>query len=253
MEKRLNTKVTCPYCGYVEEVVMPIDSCQIFYKCKNCSKLLKPKKGDCCVFCSYGDIPCPPKQIIRQSEDKMKPTEILKEEHRVIKSMLKVLDKICNKLSKNKEVDVEHLEKIVDFIRTFADKCHHGKEEDLLFVSMEKAGIPKEGGPIGVMLEEHEIGRGYVRSIAEAISKYKSGNKKSSSEIIKNAQDYIQLLTQHIDKEDNILYMMADMHLSDDEQKRLIKEFEKVEQKKIGKGVHEKYHHLVKELERVYL
>ncbi len=183
----------------------------------------------------------------------MKPTEILKEEHKVIKIMLKVLDKICDKLDKNQTVNIEHLEKIVDFIRTFADKCHHGKEEDLLFVSMEEAGIPKEGGPIGVMLEEHEIGRSYVRGMADAISKYKTGDKKFSSEIIKNAKGYIDLLTQHIDKEDNILYVMADMHLSDKEQKRLIKEFEKIEEEKIGKGVHEKYHHLVEELEKIYL
>lgn len=183
----------------------------------------------------------------------MKSTEMLKKEHKAIKLMLKILGNVCNKLDNREKVNVEHLEKIVNFIKIFADKCHHGKEENLLFVAMEEAGIPKEGGPIGVMLEEHEIGRGYVREMGEAINKYKSGDKNSSREIVKNAREYIELLTQHIDKEDNILYTMADMHLTDEKQKELIDEFEKFEQEKMGAGTHEKFHHLLEELSKIYL
>ena len=74
--------------------------------------------------------------------------------------MLKILDKVCARLESKEKVDPEHLEPIVEFFRVFADKCHHGKEEDLLFPEMEKAGVPKEMGPIGVMLAEHQQGRG---------------------------------------------------------------------------------------------
>ena len=59
----LESIITCPYCGAKTEVTMPTDSCQYFYECKNCYKILKPKEGDCCVFCSYGSMPCPPVQI----------------------------------------------------------------------------------------------------------------------------------------------------------------------------------------------
>ena len=182
----------------------------------------------------------------------MKPTEQLKEEHRAIKLMLRIAEKVCEKLESGEQVDPEHLERIVEFIRVFADKCHHGKEEDLLFTAMEEAGIPKKGGPIGVMLTEHDIGRGYVKGMSEAIAKYKAGDRKASSEIVRNARSYIALLNQHIDKEDNILYPMADMHLSEGKQEELLEEFEKVERERIGAGKHEEFHKLLDHLEAVY-
>ena len=59
--------LTCPVCGHVETLEMPTHSCQFFHECNGCHTLLKPKKGDCCVFCSYGDIPCPPVQLAGKS------------------------------------------------------------------------------------------------------------------------------------------------------------------------------------------
>ena len=59
---KLTSTITCPYCGHRAEEQMPIDACQVFYECKECREILRPKKGDCCVYCSYGDIPCPPIQ-----------------------------------------------------------------------------------------------------------------------------------------------------------------------------------------------
>jgi hypothetical protein len=56
------TIITCPKCGFAKEEVMPTDACQFFHQCTNCETVLKPKRGDCCVFCSYGSVPCPPKQ-----------------------------------------------------------------------------------------------------------------------------------------------------------------------------------------------
>ena len=58
-----NSVITCPYCGHKKEEEMPLDACQYFYTCTNCSRLLKPKEGDCCVFCSYGSVSCPPVQL----------------------------------------------------------------------------------------------------------------------------------------------------------------------------------------------
>jgi len=183
----------------------------------------------------------------------MKPTEQLKEEHQAIKLMLRISERVCEKLESGEKVNPEHLEQIVEFIKLFADKCHHGKEEDLLFVAMEEAGIPKKGGPIGVMLTEHDMGRGYVKGMSEAVAKYKAGDRKASSAIVGNARKYIILLTQHIDKEDNILYPMADMHLSEERQEELLEEFERVEREKIGAGKHEEFHDLLNHLKAVYL
>ena len=60
---QLTSKITCPHCNHDECEQMPLNACQVFYECKECKKVLKPKKGDCCVFCSYGDTPCPPIQV----------------------------------------------------------------------------------------------------------------------------------------------------------------------------------------------
>ncbi|RME34131.1 MAG: hypothetical protein D6794_10885 [Deltaproteobacteria bacterium] len=62
MEIRTESTLTCPHCGHSETLTMPTDACQFFHPCSACGQLLRPKPGDCCVFCSYGDVPCPPIQ-----------------------------------------------------------------------------------------------------------------------------------------------------------------------------------------------
>ena len=183
----------------------------------------------------------------------MTPTDELKEEHQGILLMLKILDKVCVKLESKEKVDPRHLERIVEFFRVFADKCHHGKEEDLLFPEMEKSGIPKERGPIGVMLMEHDQGRAFVRGMGEAAASYKKGESTAPAEFAKNARDYIALLTQHINKEDNILFPMGDRAISMEKQEELVKSFETLERTKIGAGTHEEFHQLLHHLQEVYL
>ena len=58
----LQSTITCPYCSFVKEETMPTNACQYFYECEKCHRVMKPKKGDCCVYCSYGTIACPPVQ-----------------------------------------------------------------------------------------------------------------------------------------------------------------------------------------------
>ena len=183
----------------------------------------------------------------------MKATEQLRNEHEGIKLMMRILEKLSEKLEAGEDVDAEHLEKIVEFFRIFADRCHHGKEEDILFPAMEAAGIPKEGGPIGVMLLEHDQGRGYVKGMADATAKYKAGDRKAAPVIASNARNYIALLTQHIEKENRVLFPMADSHLSAEKQESIFEAFEKIEVEKIGVGKHEEFHHLLDNLSAVYL
>ncbi len=183
----------------------------------------------------------------------MKATEQLRNEHEGIKLMMRILEKLCGKLDAGEAVDPEHLEKITEFLRVFADKCHHGKEEDLLFPAMEAAGIPREGGPIGVMLLEHDKGRGYIMGMADAVAKYKRGDNKAAPVIASNARNYISLLTQHIEKENRVLFPMADAHLSEERQESMFEEFEKIEVEKIGVGKHEEFHRLLDDLAETYL
>ncbi len=180
----------------------------------------------------------------------MQATQVLMNEHRVIEHMLRVIELAARKIDADVPVPADALRQMVDFIRTFADKCHHAKEEGLLFPAMESKGIPKDGGPIGVMLLEHEEGRSYVREMAEAIDRYEQGNKNAGKVIAQNARSYANLLSQHIRKEDEILYHMADMALSTQEQQHLVEQFEEAEIKAVGEGQHEYYEKLVEDLER---
>jgi hemerythrin-like domain-containing protein len=183
----------------------------------------------------------------------MKPTDVLKEEHRGIELMLSVLEQVCRKLDANERVDLGHLDQMLDFLKGFADKCHHMKEENLLFPAMGMVGFSKEAGPVAVMLDEHTLGRKYIAAMTEALAALKLGQADASPKLVGAARDYISLLSAHIAKEDNILFMMADMHLSSEVQSHLMKEFERVEREEIGKGVHEAYHEMMKNLKGMYL
>ena len=97
----------------------------------------------------------------------MRPTEDLMNEHRVIERMLVVLSGACDRMEAGKEVERELFVSAADFFKNFADKCHHGKEEKLLFERMQARGLSGEVGPIAVMLREHQDGRAHVRKISE--------------------------------------------------------------------------------------
>ncbi|MGB9773472.1 MAG: hemerythrin domain-containing protein [Bacteroidota bacterium] len=184
----------------------------------------------------------------------MKPTDQLKQEHKAVKLMLEILEKMCHKLESGEEkINLSHLDQTIEFIKVFVDKCHHAKEEELLFPAMEAAGIPREGGPIGMMLMEHDIGRNYVKNLSEAVDKYKAGDNRASAGIVENARKYAELLAQHIVKEDSILYPMAEATLPEEGQEKLLEEFERVENERVGAGKHEEFHKMLSTLRDIYL
>jgi hemerythrin-like domain-containing protein len=182
----------------------------------------------------------------------MNATEQLRAEHEGILTMLQVLERISKQMSSGKPANLGHLEQIVEFLQVFADKCHHGKEEDILFPALEKAGIPREGGPIGVMLSDHSRGRNYIRAMREALEELKKA-EGGTDEFVRAAGGYIELLRGHIEKENNVLFVMGERNLSKEEQTRLFDQFEKMEQEKIGAGKHEAFHKMMDELSGVYL
>lgn len=182
----------------------------------------------------------------------VKATQQLKNEHEGVNLMLDILEEISRRLEKSEQVDPQHLAQILEFLQVFVDKCHHSKEEELLFPAMEEVGIPKERGPIGMMLLDHDQGRGYIKGLKEAIGRYEVGDEKSGAAIVENAQNYISLLRAHIDKENNILYMLADDLLPATKQDEMIKDFAKIEER-IGSGKHEQFHKLLDDLAEIYL
>jgi hemerythrin-like domain-containing protein len=175
----------------------------------------------------------------------MTPTEELKHEHKVI---LLVLEGAEKQVASPGRTDRASLTEMVDFFINFVDRCHHAKEEKHLFPKLEEHGIPRHGGPIGVMLDEHTQGRSLVAAMKEALSQSQGEGDHVSADAEKNLLRYVQLLRSHIDKENNVLFVMADRALSAEEQQDLSKAFAKVEAEEIGEGVHEKYHQLAHRL-----
>ncbi len=182
----------------------------------------------------------------------MKATGQLKEEHEGVKVMLAVLERVCRKLEETKHLDKEHFERILEFLKVFVDKCHHGKEEELLFPALAVAGVPKDG-PIRVMLQEHELGRKHIRSMSDAFAGFAAGDPSASGKMAKSGQDYIALLRDHIEKENHVLFAMADRLLPVEKQDELLEGFEKIEEERIGIGKHEEFHHLLEKLSAAYL
>jgi hemerythrin-like domain-containing protein len=173
-----------------------------------------------------------------------KATALLSDEHRVIERVLVVLERLTKRPVAQ---SLDSWKKALDFIRGFADGCHHFKEEKVLFPAMEAHGIPTEGGPIGMMLVEHEEGRGYVRSMLAALED--ADTERAQQTLIDNAKSYIRLLKLHIQKEDDVLFKIADETIAASEQRELLRAFEEHEANEMGAGVHEKYLRIVEELE----
>lgn len=180
----------------------------------------------------------------------MSVTEELMTEHRAIERMLAVLEEAARRLDEGRPVRPGLLREAVDFVRNFADRCHHGKEEENLFPLLEARGVPRQGGPVGVMLMEHDLGRQHVKAMAEAIDPYEGGDQSAAQTIAENTQAYVDLLRQHIQKEDSVLFPMADSVLSPDDQEELKQRFQRIETDVMGPGVHERYHELLEALER---
>ena len=184
----------------------------------------------------------------------MKPIEDLKMEHEAVKITLRVLDSICAEADKTGEIpNPDHLEQLMEFFKTFVDRCHHGKEEELLFPALEAVGVSREGGPIGVMLKEHQQGRDHVSKMKDALMRYREGDRTAAGDLVHHARAYIALLVQHIDKENNVLFALADSNLSKEKQVELREGFERIETQKIGAGKHEAFHQMIESLEKIYL
>jgi len=177
----------------------------------------------------------------------MTPIATLKHEHQVILMVLDAAQREARTIEATGKVSVDRIDKLVEFFRNFADRCHHAKEEKQLFIRMADRGMAVEGGPIAVMLAEHEEGRRHIAAIAQSLPRASGGEASAIASVREHLEAYLELLRQHIDKEDNVLYVMADQVLTAEDQQELAEAFERVEAKEMGEGIHEKYHQLAHE------
>jgi len=171
----------------------------------------------------------------------------LRHEHEAILFTLKILGRMAAIMREGGAIEAADPLALVAFLKEFADKCHHGKEEGILFPAMEKAGIRREGGPLGVMLQEHEEGRAYVREMSASLE------GKDLSRFAAAADGYSGLLSRHIEKENTILFPMGEEALSPAVLAEVYEGFERHEATVIGQGRHEELHAMLDVFEAKYL
>ena len=161
-------------------------------------------------------------------EKVLSPTGVLMAEHRNIERVLDCLDAMAAETEAKGAIEVGPASSALEFLRTYADRLHHGKEEANLFPAMEARGLPADAGPTAVMREEHTAGRGLIRGMGEAVE------RRDASGFAAAAREYVDLLRHHIQKEDQILFPMADGLLLPAEQDSLREIFASVEAVDVG-------------------
>jgi hemerythrin-like domain-containing protein len=171
----------------------------------------------------------------------------LNNEHEAILSVIKIMGRMAAAIDTSTLMDTRDISSAIGFLKEFADKCHHGKEEGLLFPAMVAAGVSQEGGPIGAMLAEHVQGRKFIRDMEESLAAGVDLAKFAQAE-----KGYAHLLRNHIQKENWVLFPMAEDVLSGPQLEKLYEGFEEHEEKVIGHGRHEELHALLKNLQEKY-
>ncbi|MFB6341126.1 hemerythrin domain-containing protein [Saccharicrinis sp. FJH62] len=149
-------------------------------------------------------------------------TDILSDEHRNIMGVIELILNECEEIEKGKALDAAFFEQAIDFIKNYADKFHHAKEEDILFKAMLENEDCMHCNPVPVMLHEHEEGRDFVRGMEDGLS----GSDKEK--VIENARGYSFLLMDHIYKEDHILYPMAEQAIPEEEKEKILLQYDAV-------------------------
>lgn len=172
----------------------------------------------------------------------MRPTEILSSEHRVIEQVLDCLEALAGRARDEGRLDVERAGIVLEILRTFADRCHHGKEEERLFPMLVARGMSTHLGPIAVMLDDHRSGREHIGRMAEACA------KADTARFVPAAEGYVALLRDHIAKEDGVLFPMAESMLDEAAREVLLESFRSFEHHDLGAGTHERMLRLADEL-----
>ena len=179
------------------------------------------------------------------------PIHTLRHEHRVIELGLRALNGICLRLGSGQAVPPAALIQVHDFIRDFADQYHHWKEELYFFPALERKGIRRQGGPLGALAHQHEVERELVAELYLSIKGYEVGDSESIGRFIKAARRYIELLTWHLEREDQILFKLAEELLDEADKVELDRAFKQAEAT-VGQCVLEAFEQVARELERTW-
>lgn len=179
---------------------------------------------------------------------------LMVEEHKLIKRMLNVVRKACYRALETERINYDDFAAMIDFVRSYADAHHHGKEEQFLFNEMvAHSGPAAEKLVTHGMLVEHDLGRLHMAQLEAALEAHKNGDQESILDIIANAISYTHLLYRHIDKEDLVVYPFAERTLNQDVIDGINQACETFENEHVKDGIQDKYLHLVEKFEEKYL
>ncbi len=174
-------------------------------------------------------------------ENSEKATTLLSNEHKNLSKVVEAIISECNSIESGNDIDKDFFEKTIEFIQNYADKSHHAKEENILFPELNKDGVQMHCDPVPQMLHEHDLGRNLVKDMIEGL------NKSDKTMILAGAKGYTDLIREHIYKEDNILYPMADEALNEEAQESMAAKFK--EEAVASEATREKCLSIVKEFE----
>lgn len=169
-------------------------------------------------------------------------------EHRLIENMIGLIVKLVDHAEATHEVDPVSIDKAVDFIRTYADRTHHGKEEDILFRDLAKRNMsPEDDQIMRELIEEHKYGRKTVGELVEAKNEYVKGNRRAFKTIIEKLRAITAFYPPHIEKEDKVFFPASMKYFSESEKDTMLDEFWEFDKEMI----HKKYHSVTEEMQEM--
>ena len=181
----------------------------------------------------------------------MRATQTLKHEHEVIVKALQVLDAVAARVAAGAVPPEPELGGLLEFFTVFADGCHHVKEERILFPALEAAGLPRDQGPLGVMLEQHDQGRRLVGLLRRELPALEQ-DQGARDRFVAAAREYVALLEQHITIENEVLFPHADEMLTEQGDREISAAFDRHEELEMGADTHRRFHRLLDDLAQRY-
>ena len=178
----------------------------------------------------------------------MTPINILEKEHKVILMVISGAEREARRIRDENGLDMQRTARMIDFFRHFIAACHHAKEEEHLFVRLSERNLPDGSGLMEELAGEHREGSALIDRLEQALGAVESDERGTLPAVGELLSSYAALIRRHIDKENHILFPLADRFLTPEENQVLIADFERIEEDEIGPGVHEKYHDLAREL-----
>ncbi len=183
----------------------------------------------------------------------MKATADLRSEHGGVARMLGIMDVMAARAGRGERVDLDDLQRVIEFLHVFVDKCHHTKEEQLLFPAIRAAGMTAVEPAVRSLLADHIRGREYVARIQAALVRLAERDEAALADLDAAMTDYTELLRAHIHREEGDCFTPADRELPAAVQDELEEGYERIEREVVGGGVHEAFHALLERLGEAYL